>query len=153
MPGRPTNILKPMPGRLAKEDAFLALRGASYHLWQVRHQFGKGLASNDQVELFHWHLRGFFWEMEAARDSLNREAKTDPMIKAAVDILNDQQWFKEAVAYRNFVHESFHVAEVAIPVKTGKAPAFQLRRTIPSQIRMVGGGPRSRPGAPHGRGR
>jgi len=123
-----------MPGRTAKDDAFLALRGASYHLYQLREQFNLGLLTNDQHCLFHWHLRGFFWELVAVRDSLNKGTK-DATIKTAVDALNAAPWFQEISAYRSFAHQSFHVVQVSAPVvdrqtgKTGKADVFMLQRT------------------------
>jgi len=91
------------------------------------------------VELFHWHLRSFFWEMVAVRDSLRREANTDSKIKATVESLNNQQWFKEVLAYRNFTHVSFHVVERFFSHETGKALVFQLQRAILSQTRMGDG--------------
>ncbi|MGD0014437.1 MAG: hypothetical protein ABSD56_08450 [Bryobacteraceae bacterium] len=128
-----------MPECSAKDDSWLALRGAFYHLWQVTHQFKKGLASNDKVELFHWHLRSFFWEMVAVRDSLKRAARTDRRIEEALHNLDDQQWFQEVSAYRNFAHESFHVVEAAVSARTGRAVVFQLQCAIQSQTYMADG--------------
>jgi hypothetical protein len=121
-----------MPRQKARDDAFLALQGASYHMYQMNEQFGHGLVTDEQQKLFHWHLRAFFWELIAVRDSLNREAPNDPVIDAAIKSLNAEQWFQEVTAYRNFAHQSFHVVEYVVPVKTGKAIAYQLQGTGPN---------------------
>ena len=115
-----------MPGRLPKEDARLALIGASYHLHQLEAQFSSGLSDDEQVMLFHWHLRGFFWEVVAVRDSMRHEPKTNSAIWAALRALEGAQWFQEVNKYRNFAHESFHVVEV-VHLATGRARAFQMQ--------------------------
>ncbi len=66
-----------MPGRGAKDDARLALTGASYHLHQLKTQLEMGLSENNQVMLFHWHLRDFFWELVAVKRTLRRFASCD----------------------------------------------------------------------------
>src|SRR5665213_567744 len=101
--------LRPIAGRTPKQDAVLALRGTSYHLAQVIEQFNKGLTADDQTSLFHWHLHGFFWELVAVRDTLQRAAGADPAIAAALAELHQSNWFKEVLEYRNFAHQSFQV--------------------------------------------
>jgi len=132
MPRR-VNWLRPLAGRTPKQDAFLALRGASYHLAQVIEQFNKGLTTDDQISLFHWHLRSFFWELAAVRDTLQRAARADPAIAAALAVLHESDWFIEVLAYRNFAHQSFQVVEALVPRASGKVIAFQLQVTHDSQ--------------------
>jgi hypothetical protein len=115
-----------MPGRAAKDDARLALIGATYHLSQLRKQVEAGLSDSKQQMLFHWHLRAFFWELVAVRDSLKQESKTSPEIKAALDALEESQWFQEVNDYRNFAHQSFHIVEVAIQTTTNRAMFIQI---------------------------
>jgi hypothetical protein len=117
-----------MPGRTAKDDARLALTGASYHLNQVKTQFETGLSDDKQVMLFHWDLRAFFWELVAVRDSVRREARANTQVLAALTSLEGAPWFEEVNEYRNFAHQSFHIVEVAIQSATGRALAFQMQR-------------------------
>src|SRR5215472_9921557 len=100
-----------LSGRPAMEDAFLALRAARYHLWNVERQLRAGLSNDEQVSFFHFHLRGFFWEMTAARDSIRRDAKKDGRIRSELDALDESDWFSEVSLYRNFAHQSFHIVE------------------------------------------
>jgi hypothetical protein len=114
-----------MPGRPARADAFLALNGASYHLTQLRDRFLEGLSNNNQIALFHWHLRGFFWELIAVRDAMRRDRRTDGNVENQLTSMESSDWFREVKAYRNFAHQSFHLVEVA--VRDGHAIAFQMQ--------------------------
>jgi hypothetical protein len=122
---RKKGSLHTMPGRTAKEDAQLALIGADYHLQQLKTQLESGLSDNDQIMLFHWHLRGFFWELVAVRDSVRRDAKTDKAIQKALQALEAAKWFREVNEYRNFAHQSFHIVEVLFVAN--RARYFQMR--------------------------
>src|ERR1035437_4481572 len=95
MEARRKVLLYTMPGRTAKDDAWLALKGASYHLFQLKVQFESGLLDDNQVMLFHWHLRSFFWELVAARDSLRRDMKAASTLETALQALDNTTWFKE----------------------------------------------------------
>lgn len=87
----------------------------------------------NQISLFHWHLRSFFWELAAVRDSPQRAAGADPALAAALAVLHESDWFFEVLAYRNFAHQSFQVVQVVASRATGKVVAFQLQVTHDSQ--------------------
>lgn len=103
--------LKRKPGRTAVEDAKLAWAGALYHYQAIEDVLKESLPDDGAVRRFHWHLRGFFWELLSVRDSLAAGKKDDPKLEKIVEDLNDEQWFKEVSLYRNFAHQSFHVVE------------------------------------------
>jgi hypothetical protein len=127
MAARRKVLLYTMPGRTAKDDAWLALKGASYHLYQLKEQFESGLLDDNQVMLFHWHLRSFFWELVAVRDSLRRDMKAASTLETALQALDNTTWFREVNEYRNFAHQSFHIVEVARRNATNRAVAFQMQ--------------------------
>lgn len=113
----------------------VAMRGASFHLYQLNHWFKRmtfdpltGKLREKEVELFHWHLRAFFWELVAARDVLKRGSI---IIQKSAKALDDTRWFQEVNEYRNFTHESIHVIEVIIG--EDKPLAFQLQPAFRDQ--------------------
>jgi hypothetical protein len=65
---------------------------------------------NQAIELSHWHLRAFWGELVAARDAARRSPH--PEKKREANALDDQAWFQEVNAYRNFAHQSYHLVEV-----------------------------------------
>ena len=127
MTKRRKDLLYAMPGRTAKDDARLALKGASYHLYQVKEQFAAGLLNDDQIMLFHWHLRAFFWELVATRDSLRRDPRARSSLLGELKALEDATWFKEVKEYRDFAHQSFQIVEVAKQRPTNRAVAMQMQ--------------------------
>jgi hypothetical protein len=79
------------------------LTGASYHLHQLKALFQDCFSDNQQMMIFHWCLRSFFWELVAVRHSVRREPKTDTSIWMALNALKAAPWFSEINEYRNFV--------------------------------------------------
>ena len=130
-----TSLLSPFPRRTAYDDIHTAIRGASYHLNQLNKTMKRvtvlpdrrGLKL-DHVELFHWHLRAFFWELVAIRDILRRPRNPIPTLSQT---LETQPWFIEVNTYRNFTHESLHVVEIIIG-ESGPI-GFQLQPAISGQ--------------------
>lgn len=114
--GKRTSLLTPFPRRTAYDDIRTALRGASYHLHQLKTAMtsmrpltdAQGLRL-EEVELFHWHLRAFFWELVAVRDVLKRSRSPLPDLAGKLD---NERWFIEVTAYRNFTHKSLHIVEI-----------------------------------------
>lgn len=116
--GKRTSLLKPFPRRTAYADIHTAVRGASYHFHQLKRAMKDMTPLADahglrlaEVELFHWHLRAFFWELVAVRDILRRPR--NPLPDASQELENER-WFIEVNAYRNHTHESLHHVEVLI---------------------------------------
>jgi hypothetical protein len=67
---RRADLLRSMPQRDPREDARAAFSGALYHLEQVKAQVAANLPNQKSVNVMHWHLRAFFWELVAVRVSL-----------------------------------------------------------------------------------
>jgi hypothetical protein len=99
MAGRRSNLLRPNVNVTPKSDAHIALNGARYHLQSLKAEIAAGLVSNNSVARFHWHLRGFFWELVAMRDALRRSK--DTAVKAVEDSITNSRWYAEIDAYRN----------------------------------------------------
>ena len=59
------DILFPAWGQGVENDAWAALAGARYHLDQMRTLWDAGFPDG-LTNPFHFHLRGFFWELYAA---------------------------------------------------------------------------------------
>lgn len=138
-----------LPMMELKNFAYTSWRGATYHQHKVHQllnspglqtmwQEDKGLDTKnqqrmqDQINVFHWHIRAFFWELDAAFDTMlvwcnqkyqlniaeknvtwkevstRSSAQADWLQKLAIlQTAYDSEWFYEVRQYRNFAHRAY----------------------------------------------
>lgn len=120
MGARRQNNIRRRPGASGLRDARLAVKGASYHLYQLDMRFKEGLSAPAEFEIFHWHVRAFFWELIAVRDVIHRAYGSDKTVKASLQQLNGEDWFAEVESYRNFAHQAFLDVRFLQPIVTNK---------------------------------
>jgi hypothetical protein len=78
------------PERPLREDAYAALRAARYHLQHIKFRTEeRDLRSPREANLFHAHLRAFFWELVAVHDILEADRKSDTKVKGSYEAVND----------------------------------------------------------------
>ena len=147
--------LQLLPVHDLEESALTSFNGAHYHLDALRSLLGKPalqiLWKDDskispdehsslqaQVNEFHWHIRGFFWELVSAFDAMlhwsntrfglqlrEQDVRWKKVALASATIDADvwaqkkmtlqsaweSNWFFEVRQYRNFAHRSFLILQ------------------------------------------
>jgi hypothetical protein len=92
-----------------------ALAGVQYHLERVKELVMTWrLTPNSEqanVNILHWHLRAFFWELHAAMETTwvtlrCSKSKTTSQC-AELKRVKREEWWEELTKWRNFAHRAF----------------------------------------------
>jgi len=123
-------------GRQNIDEALSAVAGARYHLSHILRLQQLGFASQRQVNAFHFYMRAFFWELVSVVDCIKSTPDRPQFITDWVNVIHEQQWFREVGAYRNLAHRMFHDIQVMEP-EEGGGTVFILAQALPEQSGMV----------------
>ncbi len=126
----------PLPAMDLKQMVEAALWNVDYHfyvlttllssrglsaLWEADPSLDEPTKHNLQGEVnrFHAHLRGFFWELVAAYDAMRVFAQRGPEKLAVLKTAGKTDWYTAVHSYRNFAHKCFLIAEGSYSVRDG----------------------------------
>ncbi len=113
------------------DDANLAFSGAIHHYSEIGKLVRTVKVTPDVKRRLHWHFRGFFWELFAARDCLlkARGVVHEPYVRHA-EGLEGIPWFEQVRRYRNHLHQSTYVLTAII--KDGVIESLELQQLDPA---------------------
>ncbi len=156
--------------------ALIAFKGAEYHLWKVRELYRlpciQRMWRNDEsldpkikrqlqtnANMFHWHIRAFFWELTALFDTIlnwanqrygfgfeerkvtwgnvrDASANSRPSEwaekQAMLESAYSSDWFYEVRKYRNFAHRGFIFINTTYDGHFNKAEPTLIMLSLPS---------------------
>lgn len=147
-----------VPAMNLEEDAQGALHAARYHLEKIRYLVKQpGIQTmwkedkdldqmtrrrlQRQVNIFHFHVRAFFWELVATMDIMVERAKRKSgrgkwkKVFPVLETARNSEWFYEVDRYRNFLHRAFHFIQMEFG-KERTEDRYKLKRVFMTPARV-----------------
>jgi len=95
-------------------DAKLAFEGAVFHFGKLEALVATASADVATLNQIHWHVRGFFWELCAVKDSLQTaKGPAHADLRTYAESASGEPWIEQVRAYRNHLHQSVYMLEIA----------------------------------------